>query len=429
LRSQDEPTTIGRRRTIARSTEDGAVLSADRIIGPKIRLSYPGRQMAKGYRQEVVPGRLWRSSRIDGLDKRELETFAKTIRSIVNLQRSRRADEKAAKRYELNLLAPSIPNGHAPTDKQMVEILNFCEDRSNWPIDVHCNRGTRRTGTIVAIVRALCFGVPFRSAIRHAIEVDHVRREQAKFIRAFLHKVQEGHIVKVRIGGRVHWEIVAKKEHTAPRASGGRSALSHYIELPRGPNDDELERKLGRSLGRISRSKQPTEEGVHELANSGVDVVNSLRHGRNRKTVIEARTLKKLGIEFHEFGLSTSKTDREVIEECLSTIRKARGAGKNVHWHCQAGKERTGLITALVQLEQGIDPVKIHEDMVANGFLIAYHPHLRPLMLYFEAEVQKKYPGLDTAFLWESKDRRGHNPGLRTDPDARANRRHSGKVH
>jgi protein-tyrosine phosphatase len=60
---------------------------------------------------------------------------------------------------------------------------------------------------------------------------------------------------------------------------------------------------------------------------------------------------------------------KEDVHRALYAILDAQAAGKTVAWHCVHGRDRTGLITALVGMKAlGWSKKQAWKDMIAHGF-------------------------------------------------------------
>jgi hypothetical protein len=63
------------------------------------------------------------------------------------------------------------------------------------------------------------------------------------------------------------------------------------------------------------------------------------------------------------------KPNPATVETIVSTILEAQEAGRVVAWHCVHGRDRTGLITALVGMRLlGWSKAQAWQDMLDHGF-------------------------------------------------------------
>ena len=78
------------------------------------------------------------------------------IKSIVNLRgedERTRAEEAEAKALGLNYYSVPMPGLRRPTDEQVARVMAVLDKEENWPVFVHCKRGSDRTGTIIGCYR------------------------------------------------------------------------------------------------------------------------------------------------------------------------------------------------------------------------------------------------------------------------------------
>ena len=95
---------------------------------------------------------LYRGGQPKGNDYRELSKMG--IRTILNLRADAEPDErslaeKAGLRY---LQLPLEPKAYPQSDAA-AKFLSIVNDRTNWPIFVHCAGGRHRTGVMIAVYR------------------------------------------------------------------------------------------------------------------------------------------------------------------------------------------------------------------------------------------------------------------------------------
>lgn len=78
------------------------------------------------------------------------------IKTIVNLRGAdelTRVEEAEAKAAGLSYFNIPMPNLSRPSHEQVAHVMAIIETKENWPVFVHCKRGSDRTGTIVAVYR------------------------------------------------------------------------------------------------------------------------------------------------------------------------------------------------------------------------------------------------------------------------------------
>jgi tyrosine-protein phosphatase SIW14 len=114
----------------------------------------------------VKEGVLYRSGQPRGLGLAWIKLYG--IRTLINLRKpdsDGTAEEKSyAAENGLRFYNFSIGSSHEEIDETVKRFLAIVEDKSHWPILVHCSRGKERSGVLSAIYR---------------IEHDHWTNEQA----------------------------------------------------------------------------------------------------------------------------------------------------------------------------------------------------------------------------------------------------------
>jgi protein tyrosine phosphatase (PTP) superfamily phosphohydrolase (DUF442 family) len=122
------------------------------ITAPGLSQTRPGDSaLPNCYR---VTGYLYRGAQPKSSGITELAAFG--IRTIVDLRgegaRSRR-ERKQAEAGGLRYFNVPLPSLGRPTFSQVAEALTIIEDPANWPVFVHCRKGSDRTGMIIACYR------------------------------------------------------------------------------------------------------------------------------------------------------------------------------------------------------------------------------------------------------------------------------------
>ena len=78
------------------------------------------------------------------------------IKAIVNLRgRDERtsAEETEAKALGLRYYSVPMPGLSRPTDEQVQRVMAIMDSEENWPVFIHCKRGSDRTGTVIGCYR------------------------------------------------------------------------------------------------------------------------------------------------------------------------------------------------------------------------------------------------------------------------------------
>jgi protein tyrosine/serine phosphatase len=78
------------------------------------------------------------------------------IKTIVNLRGTdemTRTEQEEARAAGLTYFNVSMPGLSRPTNEQLSRVMGILDAPENWPVFVHCRRGSDRTGTVVAVYR------------------------------------------------------------------------------------------------------------------------------------------------------------------------------------------------------------------------------------------------------------------------------------
>lgn len=78
------------------------------------------------------------------------------IKTIINLRGADEqtlSEETEAKAAGLSYFNIPMPGLSRPTHEQISRVMAIIDTAENWPVFIHCKRGSDRTGTIVAIYR------------------------------------------------------------------------------------------------------------------------------------------------------------------------------------------------------------------------------------------------------------------------------------
>jgi len=93
------------------------------------------------------------------------------IKTIINLRGAgdgTRAEEAEAKAAGLSYFNIPMPGLSRPTHEQVSRVLAIIENEKNWPVFIHCKRGSDRTGTVVAVYRIRQYEWTAREAMSEA---------------------------------------------------------------------------------------------------------------------------------------------------------------------------------------------------------------------------------------------------------------------
>ena len=78
------------------------------------------------------------------------------IKTVVNLRGEddlSRSEQAEAARYNIRYFNIPMAGIGRPSDSEMSAVLGVIDAPENWPVFVHCKRGSDRTGTVVACYR------------------------------------------------------------------------------------------------------------------------------------------------------------------------------------------------------------------------------------------------------------------------------------
>ncbi len=125
----------------------------------------------------------------------------------------------------------------------------------------------------------------------------------------------------------------------------------------------------------VWRSSQPNEESITKMKEYGLKTIVNLR--RNESVNRWERELAaKLSINYYSFPMSASvKQDKKKLAEVLRIISEPLNQPALIH--CYAGKDRTGLIAALYQLEfSNAKFDDLHKEMLMYGYSEDFFPEI-----------------------------------------------------
>src|SRR5438105_2812259 len=78
------------------------------------------------------------------------------IKTIVNLRGeddNARGEQNQAEAKGLHYYSISMSGLNRPSDEQVASVMAIIADSKNWPVFIHCKRGSDRTGTIIGVYR------------------------------------------------------------------------------------------------------------------------------------------------------------------------------------------------------------------------------------------------------------------------------------
>jgi uncharacterized protein (TIGR01244 family) len=100
--------------------------------------------------------------------KKLAEMGIKTIINLRGANQSTRAAEAEARQAGMAYFNIPMRGLARPSDKEIERVFAIINAPENWPVLIHCKRGSDRTGTVVAIYRMVNDGWSAREAIAEA---------------------------------------------------------------------------------------------------------------------------------------------------------------------------------------------------------------------------------------------------------------------
>jgi len=113
--------------------------------------------------------------------------------------------------------------------------------------------------------------------------------------------------------------------------------------------------------GQLYRGAQPSEKGIHYLADNGIRTVVNLRDDPQKW---EKQAVEKAGMQYVWIPSTASKADPKVVDKFLTTMRQG---DTPVFVHCKAGRDRTGLNVAAYRI--------IHDDWDRKRAITELHAY------------------------------------------------------
>lgn len=144
-----------------------------------LKFKYPVR-----FYQEEVSSDLWRGSRVDAGQIRDLAKY-KGIRTLVSLCAESCDNKEVAMECCIQCVHIPVMDNQAPTDAQMDQFLDLFKDKDNCPVYVHCEAGMGRTGVFVACYQIAIKHMSIEDAIKDGQRHNLTMPCQKKFIREY----------------------------------------------------------------------------------------------------------------------------------------------------------------------------------------------------------------------------------------------------
>lgn len=131
----------------------------------------------------------------------------------------------------------------------------------------------------------------------------------------------------------------------------------------------------------LYRGALPKPDEILGLKRQGFDTIVSLRSGFDKKGLMERGFVEKIGMEFANFPINSLEgPSEEVADAFLKYMDDAKKANKKIYMHCKHGKDRSGTMTALYELQF---KVKSYKEAIKELFEMGYNNKKHPHMLEF----------------------------------------------
>ena len=161
----------------------------------------------------------------------------------------------------------------------------------------------------------------------------------------------------------------------APASSETKHTIARKVALPGVP-------RFGEVTPTLYRGAQPTQEGFHNLAKMGINIVVDLRGSRDR----ERRLVTRLGMRYVPLHWQCFSPRDEHFAQFLTLLRE--NPGKKVFVHCRVGDDRTGMDIAAYRIaEQGWTAEEARKEMESYGVNWFHKAICLPLSSY-----EKEFP-------------------------------------
>ena len=129
----------------------------------------------------------------------------------------------------------------------------------------------------------------------------------------------------------------------------------------------------------VSRSAQPQKEDFLWLKEQGVtDVVNFRTMVVSAVDFDEKTVVESLGMTYHNIPSMTSEPKEENINEFLGLVKQVKDKNGQLHIHCKAGADRTGMYAFIYKMINNIGTLFENEkEWIVKGHDIVRYPNLR----------------------------------------------------
>jgi tyrosine-protein phosphatase SIW14 len=142
---------------------------------------------------------------------------------------------------------------------------------------------------------------------------------------------------------------------------------------------------FGKINGNYYRGAQPEDRDYRDLAAMGVrTVIDLTRDGRSN----ERRLVEQAGMKFYRIPMTTSERPSEAaVTQFLKLVNDP--ASQPVYVHCQGGRHRTGVMTAVYRMTQdGWTADRAYQEMKQYKFEgFPGHPELKRFVYDYYSQV------------------------------------------
>jgi len=141
----------------------------------------------------VDEGILYRSGQNGARGLEKIEAAAH-IRTIVDLcqekrdTREAREERQFARERGINYIHLPVPHGMVNADREILKFFDIMDDKKNHPVLVHCWKGVKRTGVMVAVYKMEYHRIPLEQALE---EMPAFGRELERFQESEIDAVKE----------------------------------------------------------------------------------------------------------------------------------------------------------------------------------------------------------------------------------------------
>lgn len=162
------------------------------------------------------------------------------VKTIINLRRESdetRAERKEAEAAGMKYFHISMSSLGRPSDAQVARVLEIVDQAENHPVFIHCQRGSDRTGTLIAAYRISRDGWGTKEALDEAKQygMRWIQFAKKDYINDY-HRGLIGRSRKVKeasSAGSSNTEMINTEMNFSDRFGRGLSAVEYYFDQTR----------------------------------------------------------------------------------------------------------------------------------------------------------------------------------------------------